>query len=67
MRFNHMELTFPVGSLTATLREEIDAFYGETPLTKREGDATGADAKFECAALRRQLREERHRGVDDVR
>ena len=28
MRFNHMELTFPVGSLTATLREEIDGFYG---------------------------------------
>lgn len=27
MRFNHMELTFPVGSLTATLREEIDGFY----------------------------------------
>ena len=27
MRFNHMELTFPVGSLTAALREEIDAFY----------------------------------------
>jgi hypothetical protein len=28
MRFNHMELTFPVGSLTKDLREEIDAFYG---------------------------------------
>ena len=28
MRFNHMELTFPVGSLTTALREEIDAFYG---------------------------------------
>src|ERR1700735_4572373 len=28
MRFNHMELTFPVGSLTTELREEIDAFYG---------------------------------------
>ncbi|MFZ0251076.1 MAG: hypothetical protein WAL61_14110 [Acidimicrobiales bacterium] len=28
MRFNHMELTFPAGSLTATLREEIDGFYG---------------------------------------
>ena len=28
MRFNHMELTFPMGSLTATLREEIDGFYG---------------------------------------
>ena len=27
MRFNHMELTFPMGSLTTTLREEIDAFY----------------------------------------
>ena len=25
MRFNHMELTFPVGSLTTALREEIDA------------------------------------------
>ena len=28
MRFDHMELTVPVGSLTATLREEIDGFYG---------------------------------------
>jgi hypothetical protein len=28
MRFNHMELTFPVGSLTTELREEIDGFYG---------------------------------------
>jgi catechol-2,3-dioxygenase len=28
MRFNHMELTFPVGSLTTTRREEIDGFYG---------------------------------------
>jgi hypothetical protein len=29
MRFDHMELTLPVGSLTTTLREEIDAFYGD--------------------------------------
>lgn len=28
MRFDHMELTVPVGSLTTTLREEIDGFYG---------------------------------------
>ena len=28
MRFNHMELTFPVGGLTKERREEIDAFYG---------------------------------------
>jgi hypothetical protein len=28
MRFNHMELTFPVGTLTKDFREEIDAFYG---------------------------------------
>jgi hypothetical protein len=28
MRFNHMELTFPTGSLTQEVREEIDAFYG---------------------------------------
>jgi hypothetical protein len=28
MRFNHMEMTFPVGSLTQDFREEIDAFYG---------------------------------------
>jgi hypothetical protein len=28
MRFNHMELTFPVGDLTAALRDEIDDFYG---------------------------------------
>ena len=27
MRFNHMELTFPRGTLTTELREEIDAFY----------------------------------------
>ncbi len=27
MRFNHMELTFPVGTLTQEFREEIDAFY----------------------------------------
>ena len=28
MRFNHMELTFPHGTLTAEFREEVDAFYG---------------------------------------
>ena len=28
MRFDHMELTIPVGSLTTTLRKEIDDFYG---------------------------------------
>jgi hypothetical protein len=28
MRFNHMELTFPVGTLTEEFREEVDAFYG---------------------------------------
>jgi hypothetical protein len=28
MRFNHMEMTFPVGTLTQEFREEIDAFYG---------------------------------------
>jgi hypothetical protein len=28
MRFNHMELTFPVGTLTKEFREEVDAFYG---------------------------------------
>jgi hypothetical protein len=28
MRFNHMEMTFPIGSLTESVREEIDAFYG---------------------------------------
>jgi hypothetical protein len=28
VRFDHMEVTVPVGSLTATLREEIDGFYG---------------------------------------
>jgi hypothetical protein len=28
MRFNHMEMTFPVGTLTKEFREEIDAFYG---------------------------------------
>ncbi len=29
MRFNHMELTFPRGTLTPELRAEIDAFYGD--------------------------------------
>jgi hypothetical protein len=28
VRFNHMELTFPTGTLTKEFREEIDAFYG---------------------------------------
>jgi hypothetical protein len=28
MRFNHMELTFTKGTLTAEFRDEIDAFYG---------------------------------------
>ena len=28
MRFDHMELTIPVGSLTTTLRKELDDFYG---------------------------------------
>lgn len=28
MRFNHMELTLPIGSLTAEVRREIDDFYG---------------------------------------
>ena len=28
MRFNHMELTLPRGTLTREFREEIDAFYG---------------------------------------
>jgi len=27
VRFNHMELTFPRGTLTESYREEIDAFY----------------------------------------
>ena len=29
MRFNHMELTFPRGTLTQELRDDIDAFYGD--------------------------------------
>jgi hypothetical protein len=29
MRFNHMELTFPVGTLDDVLRKEVDAFYGD--------------------------------------
>jgi len=28
MRFNHMELTFPRGTLTNEFREEVDAFWG---------------------------------------
>jgi len=28
MRFNHMELTFPEGTLDETVRADIDAFYG---------------------------------------
>ncbi len=27
MRFNHMELSFPLGALTPEVRKEIDAFY----------------------------------------
>jgi hypothetical protein len=27
MRFNHMELTFPTGTLTKEFREKVDAFY----------------------------------------
>jgi hypothetical protein len=29
MRFNHMELTFPRGTLTTEFRAEIDDFYGD--------------------------------------
>ena len=29
MRFNHMELTLPIGTLDDVLRKEIDDFYGE--------------------------------------
>jgi predicted enzyme related to lactoylglutathione lyase len=29
MRFNHMELTFARGTLTAEVRADIDSFYGE--------------------------------------
>jgi hypothetical protein len=28
MRFNHMELTLPLGSLTEQTRQDIDDFYG---------------------------------------
>jgi hypothetical protein len=28
MRFNHMELTVPRGTLTTEFREDVDAFYG---------------------------------------
>jgi hypothetical protein len=29
MRFNHMELTVPVGTLDDVMRKEVDAFYGD--------------------------------------
>ena len=29
MRFNHMELTFPRGTLTQEVRDDVDAFYGD--------------------------------------
>jgi len=29
MRFNHMELTFPVGTLDDVYRKEVDSFYGD--------------------------------------
>lgn len=29
MRFNHMELTFPLGTLTAEFRSDVADFYGE--------------------------------------
>ena len=28
MRFNHMELTVPIGTLTPAMRKEVDDFYG---------------------------------------
>jgi hypothetical protein len=28
MRFNHMELTVPIGSLTTEMRKDVDEFYG---------------------------------------
>ena len=28
MRFNHMELTLPIGTLTPEFRRDVDAFYG---------------------------------------
>jgi len=27
MRFNHMELTFPLGTLTQEFRDDVDSFY----------------------------------------
>ena len=29
MRFNHMELTLPLGTLTDTMRADINSFYGD--------------------------------------
>jgi hypothetical protein len=29
MRFNHMELTFPRGTMTDELKADVDAFYGD--------------------------------------
>ena len=29
MRFNHMELSFPRGTLTQDFRDEVDAFFGD--------------------------------------
>jgi hypothetical protein len=29
MRFNHMELTFPIGALDASMRADIKRFYGD--------------------------------------
>jgi hypothetical protein len=49
MRFNHMELTFPIGSLTTTLREEIDGFYGSIFGWKGlDTDVVGRPATSSC-------------------
>ena len=53
MRFNHMELTLPKGTLTSELREEIDAFYGPVfgwkGFDNLEGRSVGAVADEGCA------------------
>ena len=37
MRFNHMEITFPVGTLTDEFRNELDAFLRSGLWLERHG------------------------------
>jgi hypothetical protein len=45
MRFNHMEITVPLGSLTPEFRDRVEAFYGEVfNFRFRAGELFGHDS-----------------------